>query len=699
MLDLRGLNEKTAGEHGFVKLSADGNSFVRGDGQAIRFWGGSEYAQRDLDLDKLKRHAQFLAKRGVNICRVHAALEPKGADSKITDVDEKELDQIFKLVAAMKSAGIYTIISPYWGTSAKVQKGWGVLGHGGNNAEPLLFFEPTLQKGYKAWVKELYTRTNPYGGGKLADEPAVAIIQFQNENSLLFWTGVFKGEALTLYRKLFGQFLTAKYGSFEKAQAAWKGYKSEFMPDEWDKHLPGLLHIWDLTRDARAKKGTTPGFEDRAADQVEFIARTMHQFNTDMVGYLRKDLGCKQLVNAGNWRTVDNVLLQDAEYWSYIDGAGEVVAKNYYTGGYHRGINDGWQILPGQAYTDASMVREPIKLPMNIKQPAGHPMIVPETLWVPPDLYQAEGPLMAAAQTCLNGVDVLFWFASGVPEWQQPMNKWTFATPMLLGQFPAAAMIFRQGLVEAGKPAVVERRSLENLWHRTTPLISEESGWDVNRDTGNIAVTSAVKTAVDPLAFLVGPVQTVLGGDPAKTTVTDLSKYIDKANKIVRSSTGQIETDYGRGIYRVNAPRAQAVAGFLGKAGTQKLADVDITCKNDYAAIVVVPLDGEPIRTSAKLLVQVGTVCRPTGWTARPARIKVDGDLTDGFRILTVGKAPWQVENADARVTVRNAKLTKAVLLDVNGLATQTPVDLKAADGAATVTLPPTTMYLVLTNS
>ena len=31
-------NEKTAGENGLIKLSADGMSFVRGDGQPIRFW-------------------------------------------------------------------------------------------------------------------------------------------------------------------------------------------------------------------------------------------------------------------------------------------------------------------------------------------------------------------------------------------------------------------------------------------------------------------------------------------------------------------------------------------------------------------------------------------------------------------------------------------------------------------------------------
>ena len=38
LLDLRYLNEAYAGEHGFIGLSEDGESFVRGDGESIRFW-------------------------------------------------------------------------------------------------------------------------------------------------------------------------------------------------------------------------------------------------------------------------------------------------------------------------------------------------------------------------------------------------------------------------------------------------------------------------------------------------------------------------------------------------------------------------------------------------------------------------------------------------------------------------------------
>jgi hypothetical protein len=134
----------------------------------------------------------------------------------------------------------------------------------------------------------------------------------------------------------------------------------------------------------------------------------------------------------------------------------------------------------------------------------------------------------------------------------------------------------------------------------------------------------------------------------------------------------------------------------LKDAGPQHLADVDIACRNDYATIVVVPLDGRPIRESGKVLVQVGTVCRPTGWTAVPTRARIDGKQSDCFRILSAGKAPLQVENTEATVTVANPRLTKAVLLDANGMATPVPVEIKRDGGKATVVLPANAMYVVL---
>ena len=181
--------------------------------------------------------------------------------------------------------------------------------------------------------------------------------------------------------------------------------------------MPGLLHVWDFTRDGRAKKGKDPGFEERAADQLEFLARTMHKFNADMAAYLRQELGCKQLINANNWRTVDLVTTQDAEYWAGT--ANDVIARNIYTGGMHQGVNNGWQILPGHFYSDLSLIQEPLHLPTNVKQPRGPPVHAdggPVVSAQPvPVRGGADGRSATVSDRTRRGLLVLNWVA----EWEQ----------------------------------------------------------------------------------------------------------------------------------------------------------------------------------------------------------------------------------------------------------------------------------------
>ncbi len=699
LLDLRELNEEAAGQHGFIRLSKDGNDFVRGDGQPMRFWGGSTYVQRlareRKDQAVLEHHARFLAKRGVNIVRLHGAIYSKEPDSKVTDVDEKELDEIYRLVAAMKKAGIYCVLSPYWAVEAHAQKDWGVAESGNGNLTGLLFFDPALQRGYKAWLRRIYAEVNPYTGIPLAKDPAVAIIQIQNEDSLLFWTmQSVRGQALLNLRGLYGQWVLKKYHSFERAMESWQGYKHE--EDDFAHGRPGMYIVWELTQAARNMKGDAAGREARLADQTEFMGRVMYDFNKEMARYLREDLGCGQLINAGNWRTADQVVLDETERWSYT--ANDVIGKNHYFSGIHNGVNNGWQILAGQVYTSRSFTREPLGSPLFLRQVVGRPFIVSESLWVPPSRYEAEGPLMVAAQSGLTGLDAFLWFCTGEEEWQPTMGKWAFAVPTTLGQFPATALMFRKGYVKEGPAAVHEERSLADIFGRRLPMIAEEGAWDPNRDKGSMSAGVPIKAAVDPLAYLVGRVEVKYGGKGAESKAVQLEKYISNDHRTVKSITGEITTDLGRGLYVVNAPKVQAAAGFLGQAGPQELADVTIACQNEYASIVIVTLDDRPIATSGRLLVQVGTCCRPTGWKERPMRVPTPEGLVAGARIIDTGHSPWQVQKTRASVTIRNARLSKAILLDSNLNETDTPVDLRGRKGSVTVQLPANAMYVVLTD-
>jgi len=245
-------------------------------------------------------------------------------------------------------------------------------------------------------------------------------------------------------------------------------------------------------------------------------------------------------------------------------------------------------------------------------------------------------------------------------------------------------------------PAVVEERALADLWQRTTPIIAEESGYDPNRDSGDIAARSSVKTTVNPLAFLVGPVEVVYGGDQARSKVAELSRYIDAANGTIHSLTGELTLNTRKNFCTLDAPKAQGVTGFFEQQKQFELRDVTIRTGNHYGAVLVVALDNKPLKESGKVLIQVGTQCRPTGWQEEPVAIKTqEGKIIDGFRVVNYGRAPWQVIQANVAVTIRNTGLKKATALDMNGNATGN-VALDRNTGNVSLKFPAATMYLIL---
>ncbi len=700
LLDLRSLNEKEAGESGFLRLSVDGDSFVTGAGKPIRFWAVVSDLYR-LPPAEMARHARFLSKLGVNMVRLHTQIAPTGKTSQLTDVNEKEIDGIWRAVAALKKEGIYVTLSPYWATDKDAAE-WGLEGvNGQGGLWGLLFFNEKLQEGYKAWVKALYARKNPYTGIPLAQDPAVGIIQVQNEDGMFFWTmQAMKPEQQEILGRKFGQWLVKRYGSLAKAKEAWENTPHE--KDDFAQGKVGLFITYFLTQPQQG------GMAKRLHDQTEFFAETQYNFYKDIAAYYRKDLGCRQLINGSNWITADPVHLNDLERYTYT--AADVLAVNKYTGGVHTGANNGWRIDPGHHFTNQSCLLDPRNFPTNLKQVAGHPMLITESTWVSPEGFQTEGPLTMAAYQSLTGIDTFYWFAAGGEaeyesnpyftflnlSGQHPLHKWTCATPGIMGGFPAAALMFRLGYVKKGEPVVHEERTLEDLWNRRTPMIAEDRSFDPNRYTGNTGEKSTIQKGVDPLAFLVGPVEVKYGGAHDQSRVTDLTRYIDPAKKRVGSVTGEIQLDYGDGLFTLNAPKAQGASGFLRKHGDIALADVTIHSGNDYATVAVVAMDNQPLGASKRILAQVGTYVRPAGWQSRAADFKSDdGKQTfHGYEIVNTGSSPWQIQNTDVTLTLKNQALTKAIVLDTAGYPVK-ELALKRSAGAVSLALPADAMYVV----
>ena len=706
LLDLRFLNEDVAGQTGFIRRSEEGSDFVKGDGSPIRFWAVNSEVWTKTP-EELDNHAKFLAKRGVNLVRWHGHIpaDKKDDGAALTDINEKERDKLWQYVAAMKKEGIYMTLSPYYALWMKPRLHWDLPRSGNGDMHGLLFFDPELQEVYKGWLRDLLEPVNPYTGIALKDDPAIAIFQLQNEDSLLFWTVEnLQGYDLALLREQFGQWAVNKYGSFDAAFAAWNNTKIDNKNgDQIEEGWLGLYPLWELTEET---KNQNSGKAKRLADQTEFLTETMRQFNADMVKFLRDDIGTPALINAGNWKTAEPLRLNDAERYSYTPS--DIIGVNRYYTTVHDGDKSGWAIAKGDRFTNDSVLIRPWEFPLNLKQVTNYPTIVPESSWVPPLEYQSEGPFLVSAFQSLTGIDAFYWFTTPNPQWREPsspngsfpsIGKWMINTPELMGNFPAAALMYRQGYLQTGNAVVDEVRTTTDLWQRQSPLISETQSFDPNRDQAFVQNQASASDAVHPLAFLTGPVQVAYEDGESTATenrVTDLSLYIDPDKQVVQSITGEITWDYGNGLAWVDAPQAQGVTGFLAKQESIELTDLVLTSDNHYGTLWAVSLDGDPLASSSRILIQVGTRARPTNWETRPTTWTDKNEQTfTGFTVMNYGEAPWRVVETNMTLEFRNPGIRRAIALDMNGMALN-DVPLDANDQGVTLTLPPDAKYIIL---
>jgi hypothetical protein len=90
-------------------------------------------------------------------------------------------------------------------------------------------------------------------------------------------------------------------------------------------------------------------------------------------------------------------------------------------------------------------------------------------------------------------------------------------------------------------------------------------------------------------------------------------------------------------------------------------------------------------------LVQVGTTERPLGWKTRPAQAHGHA----GEEVLSFGRAPWMIVNGDVTLTLKNTEITKARVLDANGMPTK-EVPLATSADRNTLKFPADALYVVL---
>ena len=183
LTDISGWNHKPAGKNGFITVQ-DGH-FYSGS-ERVRFWGANMTMGANFpDSASAAKVAARMAKgSGVNMVRLHHLdwlYTPYGIleEDRIT-FSQDQLDRLDRFVSEMKKNGIYIDLGlhvsrtypgfPTWTEMPSFYKG---IDH----------FYPEMIQMQKDYATTLLNHRNKYTGKRYKDDPVVAMIEINNEDS------------------------------------------------------------------------------------------------------------------------------------------------------------------------------------------------------------------------------------------------------------------------------------------------------------------------------------------------------------------------------------------------------------------------------------------------------------------------------------------------------------------------------------
>ena len=392
-----------AGKHGFVKVK-DGHFYFE-DGARAKFWGTNLCFSACFPSKKqAKMMAERLAFFGFNAVRLHHMdffFEPNGIFSDIRsgwkDPQRKktgvlnpiQLDRLDYLIYQLKIRGIYVDMNLL--VARHFTKADGVVGAEklGMAAKPVSMFDSRLIALQKQYAKDLFTHYNPYTKSRYCDDPAIALAEITNENSIFdYWK----------WNRLNGSL-----SGFKKDSIPY--YYTKKLDTKWNDWLKKKYGVVDRAKEARPIYKLRALYPpDRIKDIEAFYTNLEKEYFDGMTSFLKKDVGVKiPITGIGGSPTDRDIDAQES--CDFID-------KHAYWD--HPAFpNSGWdrhdfRITNKSMLEDTRLGMAHVFKKISL---SGKPRTLTEWNHCYPNQYAYEAPALMAYEAVKSGWDGLFQFA------------------------------------------------------------------------------------------------------------------------------------------------------------------------------------------------------------------------------------------------------------------------------------------------
>ena len=641
-LNLSFLLDKPAGRDGFVTVK-DGH-LIKPSGERFRIWGvnmtGGACFPEKKDAPLV---AAFLSRFGINTVRLHFLdsnwdQERSLFDFRLNTTRElypPQLDKLDFFISELKKAGIYTDINLNVGRTYRKDDGVPEFEYLGF-AKAVTLFDDHIIGLEKEYAKQLLTHINPYTGNAYINEPAVAIVEIVNENSLVeaWFDGRLLGEKTSMVNTTwmdippyYGKELTGKF-------------------NRWLKENYNPSDVGKIEKEAGVKNGEViprlspeefkNASELRFHAESKFIINTERSFFTGMYNYLKKELNVGSMIVANSdhnhyrssYALLSSISLLDIVdghvYWQHpSDSLDEKTGKHFSVIENTPMVND-----PGFS-TVVALSRSAVE---------GKPYIVSETNHPFPNEFACEGIPVLGAYALLQDWDGIIYYTLE----HAPPDKWNTnysgsfgmgLDPVKMPGMAATGLMFLRGDLKAAESCIYRGYSKDDIIEG----IRETSDHKPYFTEGFSTLLPLIeKTRIRTFDGKTGNYPLIKKDADIKAETGEIIWHVNKNNFV-----------------EVSSSRTESLSGFL-SPNTSVVKHLKVNIKNEFASVTLTSLDNKPLESSNSMLLIA------TGRTGMSGMEWSD----DRKRLIVPGEKPTTVEVISGQIIINGLSGAKEIIVE-----------------------------------